>query len=267
MLPKKLHLYWSNDRLPYLSFLTAFTFKHLNPQWEINLWTPLIKSQLRTWASDEHSYSEKFSDWTARLYSIADVVHIVDMRDLGVGNDISEIHKSDLLRYWFLYQQGGIYSDTDILYFKPVDSHLFEDHESFICPYSYGNSIGFLAAHKGSKFYEFMFDQARNGPFDSYQNIGAELMNRLAPGNIEGMGRISMDMVYHYNADHVKEIFESDLIYPEISIGQHWYAGHPWAGEFLNATNGGMIPFKAGIGKMIPPPGLNEYGYNFETGV
>jgi hypothetical protein len=249
-IPKKIHFYWSG-KMPYLRYLSALSFKRLNPEWEINIWTSQVKSKIRTWNSYELNYSENWDDWTEEFYNLSNEFHAVDFKKLGVSNSISEVHKSDLLRYWILNKYGGVYSDTDIFYFSPiadlsVNNKANKNIETFVCVCIYGHSIGFLMASAGSGFFKRMFDEACEVDMIKYQSIGPDLCNSLFP-TVESINdfypvvNIGMDAVYFYNGQHVDEIYNQEgLKFPKGAIGIHWYGGHPLSGKFLNATNGGL---------------------------
>ena len=251
-IPKKLHLFWSGGSLPYLRYLTAYTFKKLNPDWEINLWTSQIRFKTRTWNTHELNYAETWEDWTDKFYKLCDNIYAVDFKsEFGIENHISEVHKSDLLRYWFLNKEGGVYSDTDIFYFRPITTLEVNNgknrlKETFVCISIYGHSNGFFMAAKGSDFFKYMFAQAKMCDLKNYQSNGPDLCNRLFP-DIESIAEISpvadigMDAVYFYNARNIDRIYkENRPMFHANSIGCHWYAGHPLSGNFLNNTNGGL---------------------------
>ena len=249
-IPKKIHFYWSG-KMPYLRYLSALSFKSLNPEWKIIFWTSLVKSEVRTWQTFELNYAQKWDDCSDRFYKLCDEIHEIDFKEFGMSNDISEVHKSDLLRYWVLNKYGGVYSDTDIVYFNPitelsVNSKENRAIETFVCIGSYGHSNGFFMASVGSGFFGRMFNEAREVDLVRYQSNGPDLCNRLFP-TIESIDKfspaanISMDAVYYFNGQHVDEIYrQEDLKFPVGAIGIHWYAGHPLSGKFLNSTNGGL---------------------------
>lgn len=249
-IPKEINFYWSG-KMPYLRYLSALSFKRLNPEWKITLWTSEIKSQIRTWQTRELNYAQNWDDWSDRFFDLCDNVFPIDFEEFGVSNDISEVHKSDLLRYWILNHHGGVYSDTDIVFFNPIVSLSVNSKENravetFVCISGYGHSNGFFMATAGSGFFGRMFDEARKVKLIKYQSNGPDLCNRLFP-TIDSINKLSpamnigMDAVYYYNGQHVDEIYRhKELRFPKWSIGIHWYAGNPLSGSFLNNTNGGL---------------------------
>lgn len=242
-IPKQIHFYWSG-KMPYLRYLSALSFKRLNPDWKIILWTSEVKSQIRTWNTCELNYEQNWDDYSEIFMGLCDKINTVDF---SKNNDISEVHKSDLLRCWVLNKYGGVYSDTDIVYFNPISELSINNEgnqnvETFFCICDYGHSTGFLMASKGSEFFGRVFHEACKVDIVRYQSLGPDLFNKLFPTieSINGLN-IGMDALYHYNIQRIDEIYkEKDLKFPKGAIGVHWYGGHPLSGNFLNTTNGGL---------------------------
>lgn len=245
--PKILHVYWSGS-LPYMRYLTLATFKKFNPTWEIIVWTPKVPSKIVTWQTGELNYQKNWEDWAPKLSGFD--VRQVDMEDYNLSNEISEVHKSDFLRYNILYKYGGVYSDMDIIYFKPITNLEVNkkenlNKESFVCISHYGHSNGFFLSAKGSAFFERMSLIARSFNTNVYQSVGPDLCNKHYPTlesikEISPVENIGMEAVYFYNGQMVSTLYrETDLWFHKKSIGCHWYAGSHLSGKFLKETKGG----------------------------
>jgi hypothetical protein len=249
--PKILHVYWGGGNLPYIRMLTVKSFIHCNPDWKVMLWLPQVKSVKRTWDSRELNYPVLCTDCTPELMGLPLESHEVDFKQFGFENTISEVHKSDFIRLFLLANTGGLWSDMDIIYFKPMTSLAVNipqnaDKETFVCISDYGHSAGFLMSAPPNKYYELLVKMAKNN-FDpkKYQGIGATMFNEQLPA-LEAINKISpavnidMDAVYTHNAMHIKDILDgTPARFTDKSIGIHWYAGHPLWGDFIKNTNGG----------------------------
>ena len=249
--PKTLHVYFGGERLPYIRMLTVKSFIKHNPDWKVVVWVPKEPSTLRTWSSKELNYPVLCEDCTPELMGLAIEKREVDMSPFGLPDTMSEVHKSDFIRLHILATEGGLWSDMDIIYFKPmtalaVNSEENRDKETFVCISHYGHSAGFLMSAPGSGYYKQLTELAlKNYNPNLYQGIGATMFNEHFPKfrNVEAISpsaNIDMDAVYAHDAMNIKKILDgSPPEFTEKSIGIHWYAGHPLWGAFIKDTNGG----------------------------
>lgn len=250
--PKILHVYWGSDPLPYLRFKTIDSFLKLNPDWRVILWMPKFPYAVVTWQTKELNYARNWTDFLPELLNLPIEKKFVDMSDFGMSNEISEVHKSDYLRLWLLSEYGGVWSDMDIVYFKPmtdleVNREENEEVETYVCISHYGHSSGFYMARPRSKFFEYMADysKAERKP-ELYQSNGPNACNKYFPtiesiAEISSVVNIKMDAVYAHDGQHIPELYNGTKSrFTHWSIGCHWYAGHPLSGEFLNSTDGGL---------------------------
>jgi hypothetical protein len=249
--PKIFHVYWGVGKLPYLRYLTVASFMKYNPEWEVWLWYPKYPSRIVTWGSHELNYRNIWDDWFQKLLKLDIKLMSVDLTEFKQTNEISEVHKSDFLRYYFLSKYGGVYSDMDIVYFKPIinleiNRRKNKNKETFVCISDYGHSNGFFMAAEGSAFFKSMFELAKHVELNKYQSNGPNLCNLNYP-TIESIEKISpvedirMNAVYYYDAQHINSLYQkTELIFHPNSIGCHWYAGSVLSGIFLNNTNGGL---------------------------
>ncbi len=241
MIPKIAHFYWGEVSLPFLRYLSIFSFHKQNPDWKINLYYPKIRHSNKTWPTHEQKYETNGPDYYPLLSKLPINQIEFDFKTAGIKDEISEVHKSDFLRWLLLGTDGGLWSDLDIIYFKPLNLGL--SFNTYLCiNQEYGNSIGFLLSCPDNKVFCYIYNKAKDtfSP-DKYQSIGAPLLNReleviktLDPQ----LQNIPMDIVYAYNALIIPEIFREPVSHPvkftERSIGLHWYAGHQLAGEYIN---------------------------------
>jgi len=162
----------------------------------------------------------------------------IDFASLITHDDMSEVHKSDFLRWHILSTEGGLWSDMDILYFRGINLDL--SYDTYFCSNrEYGHSVGFLLSSPGNGSLHCIKQEAL-AHFDprNYQSMGSIILNRLYPVGVHGdFYNLSMDTIYAYNALMISEIFAEDpgpLKFTDKSIGLHWYAGHQLAGKYIN---------------------------------
>jgi len=264
LIPKICHAYWGGGTLPYLRYLTLASFQYYNPDWEIILYVPKVSQQDMTWNTHEQKYKVNCDDWFHRLKEIIPIKEI-DFAEIGLSNDISEVHKSDFLRWHLLSTIGGVWVDMDILFIKPMTAiggdNLYPTVDVVYCKGNYGHSIGFLMGATKCDFFNTVLEKAKEA-FNKaeYQCIGSVLCNSLPN---PGFGyNLPMDVVYAYDANHVKELYADNppKRLTKNTIGIHWYAGSTFSGEYLNATNGGCVKNDSFIGKQI-----TEFGNKIQT--
>jgi hypothetical protein len=248
MIPKILTLYWGG-RLSYLRYLTVFSFKKNNPDWQIRVFYPEKPTFKKTWLTEEQTGIYFGIDYFTKLSELAELIPI-DMENIGFSNLLPEVHKSDIVRLWALSEYGGLYSDMDILFFKPVlipnKCNLIisydEDNLKYCSNGTLGFSNGFLGCSLLAKsFYLSLLKLAANASGEQYQSYGPSLFNKFIQRSNypEDVWNIPMSLVYHYNSLMIKDLFaenNKDLnsLFPESSIGCHWYGGHPATRQWEN---------------------------------
>jgi hypothetical protein len=180
----------------------------------------------------------------------------VDFESLKFWSNMAEVHKNDYIRINSLYLYGGLWSDTDILYFKSmndlcVNIEANKHKEAYVCIADYGHSTGFNMAIEGSKLFTQLLENLNPDykPLE-YQCWGPDMFNKyfrkleLIP---EGVN-IPMDVVYAHNCYNVRELLNGNIPrFTNQSIGCHWYGGNSVWGKFLNQTAGGEMNLQKNI--------------------
>lgn len=249
--PKILHCYFGGETMPYIRYMTIKSFMNLNPDWEIMLWYPQHLFTKHTWDSFELKYEVSCDNYLPELMKLPIKKTAVDFTEIGFINDAAEALKADFLRVYILYVLGGAWTDTDILFFKPITSLSVNvpentDKETFVCVSSYGHSCGLIMSSPGSKFFGRMADvsSVEYNP-NGYQSLGPTMFNKYFPTfesvtKFSPAANIGMDSVYAHDANHIGELLDGTKPrFTEGSIGCHWYAGHPLWSKFIKDTNGG----------------------------
>jgi len=263
-IPKILHLYWGGGPMYYLRYMTIKTFMKQNPDWKIMLWYPRYPNTNFTWHSGEQNAGLQCKDFLSEAMDLPINTTSVDFTQFGFKNDMSEVHKSDFIRLWLLSTIGGVWSDMDIFYFKPMSDLYFNTPENnqietVYCNRVYGHSIGFLMGSQSNNFFGQLM-QLSKVEFNPhmYQSIGSLTYNKYFsnPASIDQLTpaiNMSMDVVYSHNAGDIPNIIGgSQSKFTNESIGLHWYAGSPLWKDFINTTNGGLenLPDSI-IGKLL----------------
>lgn len=248
---KIVYLYWGRNKpLSYLRFKTVESLSKLNPDWKIKVFYPVQICEVETWSSHEQKYhSHVVPDYFSYLSKFSNVeVESFDMESIGFSNDISEVHKSDIIRLYLLKEFGGVWSDFDIFYTRPLSFADFnrqenKDKESFICYHHSYNSVGFLASKKGSNLFNDLFKALKyNAHKNTYQSLGRDLFKDVLNDwyvdcddektfENTGIHNIKFETVYPYTWNKTDIIFSDEFEMPVESIGVHWYAGSKKSAE------------------------------------
>jgi len=251
-IPKILHLYWGNEKLSFLRYLTVFSFRKLNPDWIIKIHIPESRSISKTWNTFEHkSFVQPESDFFDKLNELDIETKKHNFEDYEFNNGASEVHKADFLRWYLLGTDGGFWSDFDILYVNEMDNLSInkEENENVdvgICTY-YRNltAIGFLCGCEDCEFWKHIKDMAifKFNPI-SYQSIGSQLLNdefdistRIKERfNNHNPIQIHKKSIYYLDYNRVADFYNSDIdvFSDEEIIGLHWYAGNQLSQKFEN---------------------------------
>lgn len=113
---KRAHFYWGNTTLPWLQSLSIRSFRHLHPDWEVNVYRPTTPCVYDI-AAD---YWDTIRGCT---------MHTIDVRAMtgcslqGYDSTNAWMHTtwSDALRNHLLFTVGGLWSDVDVLWFRSVE--------------------------------------------------------------------------------------------------------------------------------------------------
>lgn len=253
-IPQVLHLYWGGHRLSYLRYLTVKTFRDLNPDWQIKLHLPTVISDV---APRWHTFQQKDScvehDYLDRVD--ADIV-MHDFSHYGFDNHAHEVHKSDFLRWLLLSQEGGVWSDIDILYVRPISA--LQDNtphnqevDTVLCPLipPKKHTVGFLMSAPGNEFSSWMHQTSRD-QYDPeiYQCMGSDILNQrfasiedfqhqfpanrflfLDPTSVYSVTSKDIHRFYEPEQKHTRKKMQNPAV-----IGFHWFGGHPLSQTFEN---------------------------------
>lgn len=126
MIPKIIHQIWiGNKELPDDFKIFQNKLKLLYPDYCFMYW-------------DNNKVNEYINEYPFKKYII---------------EDYPCAFKSDLLRFWILYNFGGLYFDTDIEPLKRINRRYFREYSFITCKYNTYNfecGTGFLASEKNN---------------------------------------------------------------------------------------------------------------------
>ena len=183
--------------------MTLKSFRMFNPTWDITLYTSHCPKDIKTWVTPETQdfFCFKGDDYMNLIGDLNVSIVPWDISNNGITAvaetpNISASHRSNLFKWAKLATDGGIYSDLDIIYFKPIDEFydkmVSDEYDTAICQTDY-LSIGFLASAGNNPFFKDLFlnslDHYNAG---EYQSAGVSNIYDLYNKTKEGEGAIAM---------------------------------------------------------------------------
>lgn len=263
-IPKRIFFYWNGENISWMRYMTLYSFRKMNPEWEMILYISKMDIKDKMWKGSEE---QDFSNYNGNNYyhKIKDLN--IKIKPVKLPNNIrknvtiiSPVHESDLFRYYELNKNGGFYSDMDILFFKPMDE-LYNDvvnHNTDVLLFQCVSyvAIGFLGAKKKNQYFLDLLNCSKiANHHDDYQSYGVDLMykmfnqNRNNPIIINSMKtfyknmnfyNLSKDDFYYYDWLRINDNYNKPYgvdTFPKNAIGYHWYGGSPISQKFNNILN------------------------------
>jgi hypothetical protein len=277
MVPKVMNFFWVEGVMSWARYMSVYSFCKMNPGWTVRVYLcPLNDFTEKGWVGPQLQDYFKYegADYFPRMQELP-----VDIRQWEVAppkgdtrcdwvNALSCIQKSDIFTWYILHEEGGFYSDMDILYIKPIDAYYEEiqDCDVTMCYTSDARhfSIGFLAAQAGNTLYRdvwrYSFDAACSNP-QNYQGTGVIALYAWGAISQECAGRdirhnalsyyqaaypksdlrnIPMDVVYPFRWNGLHALWDErreDVVEKKGSIGIHWFGGDAISQVFNNRLN------------------------------
>lgn len=201
MIPKKIHYVWlgkgeKNERIKKC----IESWKKYLPDYEIIEW-------------NEDNFDIEYNDFTKKAYENKKWAFV-----------------SDVVRLYALYKEGGIYMDTDVEVYKPLDEFLSEEGFSgFECKHYPVTAT--LGAVKGNPVIKLMLDYYNAIDFKMYDNwqdyITYQETNTCIMSNILGMLGIDREKdeiqhIKHFTIYPQSYFFTKDEGYTYHSFNGSW---------------------------------------------
>lgn len=178
MIPKIIHYCWfGGGKLSPEIKMCLDSWKKYCHGWEIRLWDENDSPMTVPWVKDAYKHQK---------YAFV----------------------ADYVRFWALFQYGGVYLDTDMLLISPLDSFL--GHKVFLGREdAYNASMGIIGAEKGSPFCKMCLDF-----YDatSFNLASIPIITRFITPHLFKFGFIEEDITQELsNGLHV---YKSEVFYP-----------------------------------------------------
>lgn len=191
-IPHVAHLCWfGHHPMPLLNVFTVVSFHKHNPDWKIKVY--YSKQTMKDFGSREWLPPYQGQDYFDMLFGMDFLEMIeIDLLQTVCPTKSHIVCASDVFRQDILFREGGLYSDFDVIWLRPMSYFekldVIGDPTDFQCTVSfYQNTHGFhnvsnIIAEKGSKFLSDLLHVSKKvrPPF-SHQAYGTDLWNKYFP--------------------------------------------------------------------------------------
>ena len=249
-IPKILHLYWDKSSMSKLQTFTIDTFHELNPDWEINVYVPL----------QEYTGKDKYIpnyDGKNYFHLIENLKYVnikfIDLDDYKINPNLHNILRSDIFRYYILYEMGGVWSDFDVIWLKPM-SYLSKfingDFSVIICYYDDKkikfHNISILITVPYHQFYKDLIEKCQLKENDlnnlEHQTFGTSMWNEMFPNidklltKYDGMVNVDYSTFFPYSIYNLESLYNKDdmSFINDNVMCVHWFNGHELSKEYVN---------------------------------
>jgi len=249
MIPKIMHFYWEGLALPWMRYMSLFSFRVWNPEWKIILhigqndcdrncgfvfdksvdYFDKVKSldiEIKDWAITAN-HNKKYRD---KLRSI-------------VNQKPIPAQKSDIFTWDVLSTDGGFYSDMDIIFIKPMESFYKKicNYDNLVSFFDGYVSIGFLASGPQSKLYDYLLKNvSKQFNVKEPECVGGPLFSKLFNHSLESLCskfpvtyNIPKHIVYPFTYLEYSDIYSPLVVDFDVDVvGVHWFGGGPASIEY-----------------------------------
>ena len=255
-IPHICHLTWTKDSpMSLLQTFTVVSFHKYNPDWRIIV--HVVKQTV-----DQLGKNTYVPDYTGvdHFHLVANLpyveIHEVHLDDLGIKPDKFTAAISDILRIHYLYTVGGVYSDFDMIWLRPMSEFINitkignpADFETTACFYegTYGhhNNSNIVSQPGGKYLLSILEEQKLLKPPYTHQAFNTDLLNRLYPTYHDIVKRFPKVLAIAYQTFYPYSIYNLDLLYkynvlnvikPKGVIGVHWFNGHAISQQYASTN-------------------------------
>ena len=259
-IPKIAFTFWYGEEFTYLHYLSIETFCFYNKDYEYIIYTIKDCVKDHKWIDGELGLKITCENYFNKINILQQIynIKIIYLDDNYSYKNYCANIISDFIRWTKLYEHGGIWTDLDILYLKPIEYIFtniqkkcdFDNLEFIISEYKNVNGIegwtewfpaGVILASKNNKICE-NFTKLMYDAYDPkvYNSVGPNLVKENFKNfdyyfnNYENVGLFQPELIYPYVWYQTDDYFKNYNIVKKETVGLHWYNGHPNSRSYLN---------------------------------
>ena len=243
-IPKVMSFFWSDSPMSWLRYLTLKSFRVLNPDWEMKLYTCATTDSVAWRSKEVHDQ---------RVYTGLDYFPLVAELGVQILTYIPPIkallppaHACDICQWDVLRTAGGFYSDMDILYMKPFNYEKCCNFDVVYCLSIGYMTIGFFGASPNNPMFNEVYTEAiKSYNRQEYQTAGADAILRIVGiKRIPNSGTAAMNrviqtyphldfaqlkdqVIYPWPWNKLDSLWSMCKPIPVSTTGIHWFGGTP----------------------------------------
>lgn len=248
IIPKVMNFFWSDSPMSWLRYLTLKSFRVLNPDWEMKLYTCATTGST-TWRSGE-THDQSAYTGIDYLPLVTELGVQVIKYTLPIKGLLPPAHTCDICQWDILRSVGGFYSDMDILYVKPFDYKKYCGFDVLYCLSKGYMTIGFFGASSNNVLFDLIYNEATTSYNErEYQTTGVDAILRLTGiKRVPDSGTYAMNkfiqtyshldfvqlkdqVIYPWPWDKLDSLWSMCNPVPDKTIGIHWFGGAPLSQE------------------------------------
>lgn len=254
--PRILHTYWDGSKMSFLNYLTYVSFKKYHPAWILVCHMPKKRTLNKTWTTDENKTEYIGNDYLEKLKQLEYVtINYIDESQYQIDPDLPEVIKSDIFRYNILYDYGGLWSDTDIIYIKNLERDFIDKGDSILFKMEYPSNgrichyypIGLLISKPRQKIFKEIINLIQESlNVSQYQSVGSQLIDQylISQNQIANYDHLELSIIdgscyLPFDWRSIDNIFgkNSHQKLVDKTIGIHWFNGSDISKFYNNNFN------------------------------
>ena len=250
--PKLFHTYWDGSQMSYLTYLTYVSFLKYHSNWIVILHIPKYKYDKITWTTPEQKQIYEGTNYFNKLLNNPNInINYVNFEEIGFYNNVSEVIKSDYLRY-YMYINMVVFGQIMISYILIILKKINFSVDNIMFKCTYNNityyPIGFFCCKRGSLIFKKLLGYCKSYYNKNYyQCIGATMIQDLLKKNkLNIESTIFLDNSYYlpFHFNQLDCIFKkSNNNLKNNTFGIHWFNGSKDAKIYQNKLSDRIFKF------------------------
>jgi hypothetical protein len=247
MIPLKFGLFWSGTNLSFLRFLTFVSLRKHHPNAEIELWVSSKSNSATKWKGETQDFQRE-RESSDSSYPICYISELEALDIKVIKKDLfptyAPNYQSDFFRWWWLYNNGGFYLDTDQIILKPFNDLLgagdfiYSMYGAISC--GIYSPVGVIGSKKHNHLIkEIMFELPNCYDANNYNSLGPFMFREIFNKNSERWAKkcklFNAPPSYFYpfaESRLIKNAYNSNIHLTGESYALHWFGGHNTSQEF-----------------------------------